>query len=123
MILAVLAAASLIPEAEKIIASHTVNPSAVQFENVREAPGIVCGQVNRPNRVGGFDGFTVFGYRSKDDFFVGVTEGIVMNEGKLVQFDITRLVAMNSDERDTINAALERATAMLRACPKKADTN
>ena len=76
--------ASLVAEAQDTLAAKTVNPAAVQFKDVREISGMVCGQLNSPNRAGGYDGFQPFFYQSKTRWAVGWTDGLVMADGDLI---------------------------------------
>ena len=63
-LLAFAAAPTLQSQAQELFANQSANPSAAQFRNVRIVGGAVCGEVNKPNRSGGYDGFQRFLYRS-----------------------------------------------------------
>lgn len=48
-----------------IMSHDAANPIAVQFRNIQRSsdalfPNIYCGEINLPNRVGGYDGFSKF---------------------------------------------------------------
>lgn len=121
MLSLLLAAASpSISEAKEAIADHTVNPSAVQFKNIREGNGVVCGEFNAPNKSGGYDGFDVFVYESKDHWMMGLVDGKVMADGSL--YDLTYLWDQYQQHRD-LNA-LDKHTVgakgrsgMIKRCP------
>jgi hypothetical protein len=71
--------------AQTTLANQTPNPSAVQYRDVRQVGQLVCGHINRPNRMGGYEGFDPFAYKSDnewaiwmdDGFLVGTPEGVV----------------------------------------------
>jgi hypothetical protein len=70
MFLTILAMASLQAQAQEFFANQSANPSAAQFRNVRSVNNIVCGEVNKPNQQGGYDGFVRFVFRSAGDWVV-----------------------------------------------------
>jgi hypothetical protein len=113
MMFALLAAASLVAEAEQVLASQTPNPSAVQFSDVREGDGVVCGRINRPNRAGGYDGFRPFAYYSRDRWMWGTSDGVVVENGVLVDVGYLMATERNLDE---LNTALADGAAQLRGC-------
>lgn len=55
-----------IHEAERAVATQLSDPESAQFRNERVEKGpngaIVCGEVNSRNRLGGYAGFSRFGY-------------------------------------------------------------
>lgn len=80
MVLAFLLASSLQAEAQEFLKRGSYDPAAVQFEDVVEGDGIVCGRVNYTNKYGGYMGFQPFAYAGPKDIardkgidFVGVS--------------------------------------------------
>lgn len=67
------------------IMSHDArNPIAVQFRDIREATnpkfaGVYCGEVNLPNRIGGYDGFTSFWADTRENY--SLVEDPTLNGG------------------------------------------
>lgn len=63
-------ASPLIAQAKQTIAAEMIDPSSVQYRNVRtvrqivggKPVTIVCGEVNSKNRMGGYVGFAKFAY-------------------------------------------------------------
>lgn len=48
-------------KAKKAIANNLKDPGSAQFRNIRESsPGILCGEVNAKNAMGGYVGFKRF---------------------------------------------------------------
>lgn len=133
MLIALIAATSLVAEAKQEIAAHSPNPSAVRFNDVREGDGIVCGMVNRPNRAGGYDGFELFIYKSKGDWSIGESGGLVMNDGQLTDIDYlnarTATVGYRQPTEQDVeyteeaNAAQHVRLTMLRSCPEKLNSD
>ncbi len=66
-----IAAQPTVEEARSHLADRTTNPSAVQFRNVRVVREVVCGEINRPNHSGGYDGFERFMFRSPEEWVSG----------------------------------------------------
>src|SRR5690349_16502028 len=63
-LLTLAAAPALQTQAQELFANQSTNPSATQFRNLRLVGDAVCGEVNKPNSQGGYDGFRRFVYKS-----------------------------------------------------------
>ena len=126
---AALAAHSLQSDARTFFANQTVNPSATQFRNVRQVGDVVCGEVNRPNRQGGYDGFLRFVFGSSRHWALQLAGGYRMSDdGKFVDTSFLIVEAsyrpgMTTDEltkaADLLkqaNMASEIAKNMLQPC-------
>lgn len=70
MLFVVLAVASLQTQAQELFANQSANPSAAQFRNVQVVGDVVCGEVNKPNQQGGYDGFARFVYRDAQNWAI-----------------------------------------------------
>jgi len=92
-----------------------------------EGTGVVCGEFNAPNKQGGYDGFDVFAYYSRDRWMTGLVYGKVMINGQLVDTadlhnrtsHIGRTLSRSDDTADLDKqaAAMHAATEMLHGCP------
>lgn len=109
MLLALIASATLQAQAQELFANQSANPSAAQFRNVRTVGDVVCGEVNKPNTQGGFNGFQRFAYRSKTDWAIewGADYRLAM-AGKLVD---TRFLSESADRE--LNWDVSRASQLL----------
>jgi hypothetical protein len=70
MLLALIASVALQAQAKETVSNFSTNPSAAQFRDVRTAGDVICGEVNLPNREGGFNGFQPFAYRSDKELAI-----------------------------------------------------
>lgn len=70
MFLTILAMTSLQAQAQELFANQSANPPAAQFRNVRTVGDVVCGEVNKTNRQGGFDGYVRFVYRDSQNWAI-----------------------------------------------------
>lgn len=118
MLLAYIAMASLQAEAQKHFAEHATNPSAVQYRNVKLTGDTVCGEVNRPNEQGGYDGFRRFTYRDKDNWVLKTT-GVdyLLAEGD--KFTSTKSLDYESELEEKWD--LRKATELLRQANEARD--
>lgn len=126
MLLALVASASLLAQAQELFSNQAANPSAVQFRHVRAVDGAVCGEVNKPNRQGGYNGFQRFVYRSKYDWAIEWagdyrlaeagrytdTELLSAEADREERWDITRA----TDILSRANAARSRASELMKTC-------
>jgi hypothetical protein len=109
--------------AQTTLADTTPNPSAVQYRDVREHNGIVCGQINRPNKAGGYEGFDQFAYRGPRDwaiwtgpgYLVSTPEGLIDTNANMQVMIRTRATAENSTRRDELTDQVVRGSALGRA--------
>lgn len=131
MLLTLLALATATPglqtQAQELFSNQSTNPSATQFRNVRTIGDAVCGEVNKPNRQGGYDGFQKFVYLAKDRWAVEQLADYQLREpGKysntkamwdrsLELFD-RRQHTEASELQDQAERAVGRAEALFEAC-------
>jgi len=126
---AVVAAHSLESEAKSFLANQSVNPSATQFRNVRKVTDVICGEINRPNRAGGYDGFIRFVYRSSDSWALQLPGGYrLSDEGKVTDASLlideagyrpgmsTEELKRASNLLQEASVANEEATKMIQPC-------
>jgi hypothetical protein len=109
--------------AQTTLADTTPNPSAVQYRDVREHYGVVCGQINRPNKAGGYEGFDPFAYRGPQDwviwanagYLVSTPEGLIDTTENMHVVMQTRATAENSAWLDKLTDQVVRGSARGRA--------
>jgi hypothetical protein len=114
---AVAAVHSFEAEAKSFFANQSVNPSATQFRDVRKVTDVVCGEINRPNREGGYDGFVRFVYRTSDTWALQLPGGYRLSDkGKFT--DASLLIdearyrpGMTTEELKRASDLLQQATA------------
>ncbi len=66
---------SHISEAEDSVRQHVRDPDALEFRNVEERNGIVCGELNGKNPFGGYVGYSPFSYDPADKKVIMTADG------------------------------------------------
>lgn len=132
MFLAILAVASLQAQAQELFANQSANPSATQFRNVRGVGNMVCGEVNKPNEQGGYDGFARFVYRDAHNWAVerGPYYRFAENgqqKGTKFMYDAAHQeetwdLAKASQLLQEANAATDRVERLFKACAAGAES-
>lgn len=70
-----------IKAAKKIIEETLSDPLSVQYRNITESEhGLICGEVNAKNRMGGYAGFKKFLIRKTDGVYTQESLGIGVSE-------------------------------------------
>ncbi len=111
-----LIAASLAAEAQHFFAEQSVNPPVAQFRHVRLVGDVACGEINKPNQQGGFDGFRRFVYESRGHWAIegdgidyrfaengkpGDTKFMAMDVDLEIYRDVTLATKLQGEVNDT----------------------